>query len=96
MSDHFLVEARLKLLGGWRSAGGMEGVRNLLKVSELNHSVKERAYQESVRGKYEVWRGGEVEWEKFRDMVMECTNDVCGMKRERKEKEKMFIQMKNI
>ena len=21
------------------------------------------------------------EWEKFRDMVMECTNDVCGMRR---------------
>ena len=64
----------------------MEGVRNVLKVSELNHSVKERAYQESFRGKYEVWRGGEVEsvekeWEKFRDMVMEYTNDVCGMRR---------------
>ena len=39
-----------------------------------------------MRLKYEVWRGGEVEsvekeWEKFRDMVMECTNDVCGMRR---------------
>ena len=86
LSDHFLVEVRLKLLGGWRSAGTTEGVRNVLKVSELNHSVKERAYQESLLGKYEVWRGGEVEsvekeWEKFRDMVMECTNDVCGMRR---------------
>ena len=86
LSDHFLVEALLKLLGGWRSAGRMEGVRNVLKVSELNHSVKERAYKESLHGKYEVWRGGEVEsvekeWEKFRDMVMECTNDVCGMRR---------------
>ena len=35
----------------------MEGVRNVLKVSQLNHSVKERAYQESLRLKYEVWRG---------------------------------------
>ena len=39
-----------------------------------------------MRGKYEVWRGGEVEsveneGEKFRDIVMECTNDVCGMRR---------------
>ena len=39
-----------------------------------------------MRGKYEVWRGGEVEsleneWEMFRDMVIECTNDVCGMRR---------------
>ena len=38
-----------------------EGVRNVLKVSELNNSVKERAYQESLRRKYEVWRGWEVE-----------------------------------
>ena len=59
MSDHFWVEARLKLLGGWRSAGRMEVVRNVLKVSELNHSVKEKEYQESLRGKYEVWGGRE-------------------------------------
>ena len=66
------MEARLKLLGGWKSAGRMEGVRNVLKVSELNHGVKEMAYQESLHLKYEVWRGGEVEsvemeWEKFRE-----------------------------
>ena len=46
----------------------------------------ERGFQESGLGKYEVCRGGEVEsvekeWEKFRDIVMECTNDVCGMGR---------------
>ena len=63
----------------------MEGVRNVLKVSELNHSVKEIAYQESLRVKYEVCRGGEVErvekeWEKFRDMVMECTRDVPSIR----------------
>ena len=32
----------------------MEGVRNVLKAIELNNSVKERAYQEILRGKYEV------------------------------------------
>ena len=51
MSEKNLVEARLKLLGGLRSAGRMEGVRNVLKVSELNHSDKERAYQEILLGK---------------------------------------------
>ena len=93
-SDHFLVEARLKLEGGWRSAGRMEGVRNMLKVSELNNSVKERPHRESLRGQYEVWRGGEVksvekEWKKFRDIVMEFNNELCGMRRvggQRKEK----------
>ena len=33
-----------------------------------------------------MWRGGEVEsvkkeWEKFRYIVMECTNEGCGMRR---------------
>ena len=58
------------MVGEWKCAGRMEGVRNVLKMSELNNSVKERAYQESLRLKYEVWRVVEVEsvekeWEKF-------------------------------
>ena len=58
----------------------------MLKVSELNKSVRERPYQEDSHGKYELWRGGvvesvEKEWEMFRDTVMECTYDVCGMGR---------------
>ena len=36
-------------------------MRNVLNVSELINSVKERGYQESLCGKYELWRGGEVE-----------------------------------
>ena len=81
-SDHILVEARLKVSGGWKSARKMEGVRNVLMVSELNKSVKERSYQESMRVKYEVWIGGNVksvekEGKKFTDIVNECTNDVC-------------------
>ena len=70
---------------GWRSTEWVEGVRSALKVTELNKSMKERAYQESLRGKYEVLRGAEVEsvekeWEKFKDIVKGCTNDVCGMR----------------
>ena len=40
-----------------------EGIRNVLQVSELNKSVKERACKEqkSLNGKYEVLRGGDVE-----------------------------------
>ena len=39
-SDHSLVAARLKFVGGQRSAGRMEGVKNVLNMSELNNSVK--------------------------------------------------------
>ena len=41
-SDHFLVEARLKVVMGWRSAGRMKCARNVLNVNELNKSVKEQ------------------------------------------------------
>ena len=56
------------------SAGRIEDVRNELQVSEPNKSLKERAYQESVSGKYEVLRGevvesAEKECEKFRDTL---------------------------
>ena len=74
----------MKLVGDWRSAGRMEGVRNVLKVSELNNSVKghtRRACVENMKcGEGEV-ESVEKEWEKFRDIVMECANDVCGMRR---------------
>ena len=53
------MEARLKLVGGRRSAGRMGGVTNVLKVRELNNRVKERAYHGGeLCGKYEVWRVG--------------------------------------
>ena len=57
MSDDFLVEAPMKLVGDWRSAWRMEGVRNVLKVSELNNSVKGHARRDSVENMKcgEVW-----------------------------------------
>ena len=45
MSDQFLVEVRLKVVCGWRRAGMMAGVKNVLKVIELNKSVNELTYQ---------------------------------------------------
>ena len=87
MSDYFLVEARLKVVGVCRSAGRIEGGGNVSKVSEWNMSVKERVFRESFWRQYEVLRGEDVEsvekeLEKFRGIVKECinTNDVCGMR----------------
>ena len=62
---HATFLACSKLLGGWRSAGRREGVKNVLKVSELNHSVKKkghtsRACMENMKcgevGRSRVWR----------------------------------------
>ena len=73
MSDHILVEARLELVVECRSVVRMVGVRNASKVSELNNSVKDWAYYQSLSKKYELWSGGDVEsvekeWEKFIDV----------------------------
>ena len=74
MSDNSLVEARLIVVCGWRSAGRMAGVRNVLKVSEQNKIVKKRAHLVSLREKYEVLRCAfvesvETESEMSRDIV---------------------------
>ena len=58
----------------------------LVEMEVLNNGATERGYEESFRRKYEVWRGGKVEsaekeLEKFREVVVECTNDVCFIKR---------------
>lgn len=52
-------------------------------MCKLNKSGKEWAYQEReiLRGKYQLLRSGDVEsvekeLKRFRDTVMECTNDV--------------------
>ena len=55
--NYFLVEARLKVVGGWRRARKMEGVRSVLKVSELNDGEKAWVYQQSLHGKYDRLRG---------------------------------------
>ena len=39
MSHHFLVEARLKFVVGWKSAGGMKGLKSVFRVSELKNRV---------------------------------------------------------
>ena len=41
-------------------------MKNILKVSELNKSVKERTYQENLHGKYEVSRGEEYRAKSWR------------------------------
>ena len=77
MSDHFLVEAPLKVLGGWRSAGRMEGVHEKYVEDEWTEYESERT---GIPGELEwkIWsvenlRGGDVklvknESEKFRDI----------------------------
>ena len=49
MSAHFLVKARLKVVGGLRSNKRVDDVKRLLKTSVPDKSEKERAYQKGLR-----------------------------------------------
>ena len=55
-------------------------------MSELIKRMKEWESQESWCVKYEVLSDWDVEsvekeWEKFSDIMKECTNGICGMRR---------------
>ena len=85
ISDHFLVEGRLRVDGRWRHRK-VEGGREALKVSVLNDKGKERDYQESIG---RVWdkvkereeEGVEEEWSCFKEEVLKCAKGVCGMRK---------------
>ena len=86
MSDHFLVEGKLKVKYRWerRKVGG--GGREMIKFSELAKEEKVREYQGKLEEKWEgvrgsEWRGVEEEWECFKETVYKSAVEVCGMRR---------------
>lgn len=86
MSDHFLVEGRLKVAERWKNKVNATSGRSAIKVCKLNDRNMEREYQERLRVEYErvcekAAESVEVEWEWFRDSVNRCASEVCGMRR---------------
>ena len=85
ISDHYLVEGRLRVGGRWRKRRRVEG-KQVLKVSVLNDSVRKREYQEKLQ---EIWdvvkekpvEGVEEEWKCFKEGVLGCAREVCGMRK---------------
>jgi len=85
MSDHFLVEAKLKVDGSWKGKE-RKSVREVVKVTELNKEEKEREYQERMRNEYESIKENqsesvETEWKWFKDAVLRNAREVCGMRK---------------
>ena len=78
----------------------MEGLRNVLKASELHKIAKEWVYQESLHGKCEGSRSDleslEKEWKKFRNIVNECTNDACCMRHLGWQEIEVNVGVKNL
>jgi len=86
ISDHFLVEGRLKVSKGWKVNGRVVCKKEVLKVSELSKKEKKDEYQRSVTEEWvvvneESVKGVEEEWKLFYKAVQKCMKEVCGVRR---------------
>ena len=73
ISDHYLVEGKLRVVGRWRKQR-RSGGREVLKVSALNVREKEREYQERLRVSWDARKerpveAVEEEWKCFKEVL---------------------------
>ena len=86
ISDHYLVQGKLKVAGD-RGRGGARGrVREVLNLRELDNGVKLAEYREKLSEEWErvrgMERGGvEREWSLFKEGVLRCAKEVCGTRK---------------
>ena len=64
----------------------MGGGREVVKVSELNVESKAEEFQQALSEEYDSVRGQDLksveeEWETFKDALLRCARNVCGVRR---------------
>ena len=84
VSDHFLVEGRVRAGGRWRRGRGANEGRKVVKVKELTKKEKELEYKENIRRRWErvavvERRGIEEEWRELKSGMVEGGVEVCGL-----------------
>ena len=85
MSDHFLVEGRVKVNGRFVRRERRD-VKEVVKVDELEKDENRERYEEKMKSRWERKRneecgGIEEEWECLRDSMKVCAEEVCGRKK---------------
>ena len=86
MSDHLLVEGRLRVEQRWKGIKRVGVGREVVKVSELNVESKAEEFQQALSEEYDSVRGKDLksieeEWETFIDALLRCARNVCGVRR---------------
>ena len=86
VSDHYLVEGRVRIVGRWRQARGMVEGRKAVKVNELRKKEKELVYREIIGNRWEgvevmESRGIEEEWADLKAGLLEGGGEVCGFRK---------------
>ena len=85
MSDHYLVEAKVRMRGCFRRDRGEVVNQRVVKVSEFEKVEVREAFKGLIMNEWERVKGGEVreveeEWKLFKSAVMRCAGIVCGYK----------------
>ena len=85
MSDHYLVEAKVKLGGCVGRDRRGEVYQRVVKVSEFEKMEEREAFQRLIVSEWERVKDSRVldveeEWELFKSTVMRCAGVVCGYK----------------
>ena len=86
MSDHYLVEGKVRMRGCWKRERGEVVYKRVIKVSELEKPEVREAFEMLILNEWERVRNTrllnvEEEWELFKCTVIRCAASVCGYKR---------------
>uniref|UniRef100_A0A8C8DHP6 ribonuclease H n=1 Tax=Oryzias sinensis TaxID=183150 RepID=A0A8C8DHP6_9TELE len=85
MSDHYLVEGRLRVGMPWVRSRKSGEARKVLRVSVLKNREKMCEYQRELGGKWNMVKeqmvvGVEEEWQQFKSAVVGSAEKVCGVR----------------
>ena len=86
MSDPLLVGGRMRVEQRWKGNKRVGGGREVVKVSELNVASIAEEFWQAMNEEFDSVRGqglgdGEEEWRSFRDALLRCAKNVCGVRR---------------
>ena len=86
ISDHYLVEAKLRVRGGWWKKGEKVKGREEVRTYELRKSDRQAEYQEKIRLDFDKVCerpavSVEEEWHCLKDAVKRNALEVCGTRR---------------
>ena len=85
MSDHYLVEAKVRMKGFWKREREEVTAKRVVRVSELEKEEVREVFVILIVNEWDRIRNTRVlsveeEWEMFKSTVMTCAARVCGYK----------------
>lgn len=86
ISDHYLVEAKLKVKGGWKKRVDFGRNVEVVRVEKLENEEYSTEYERILTEKWEIMKerekgGIEEEWKTFKETILMTATEICGVKK---------------